>query len=597
MKRLEMLDFIKKLDKVLFSGDRFKTFILFVLMLTGNFLDVLSIGALAGFAGLVIKPDSLFNIELLSPIVEFLNISSSKEVLIYGSLFLIFAFIFKNAYTIFYNYVKKRFIVNRQKAISSKLFRIYLNSPFSFHLKRNSSELIRNINGEVKKAVDSLNSILSVLHTIILSFIIIVILLAVEPFMTLISFISLGGLGLLFLRITRNKTMEYGKKALEERKNTLRIVKEGLGSIKETMIMGRNVWFENNFNNSVENLSKIKLFKDMTHSTLKPVIETVSVVGMLIITLFLFGKGYPVSRLVTILSLFALSFRRILPEMNSLFVTLNNIRYQKYSLDPIYEDFTNFEKTGFGGKGKGKLELNDKIEVKDVSYIYPGDGDKVLENVSLEIPKNSAIGLVGATGSGKTTLVDLIVGLLRPTKGEIKVDGNNIKNNIKKWQENIGYIPQSIYLLDDTIKRKIVFGAEEDSEKLWNAIETAQLKDFIESLPEKENTKIGEDGIRLSGGQRQRLGIARAIYENPSILVMDEATSSVDNATEKLIIKEIEKLKEDRTIIVIAHRLNTVKNCDNLFFIKNGKVYDEGSYDDLVEKNSDFKDMVEPGKI
>jgi ATP-binding cassette subfamily C protein len=307
--------------------------------------------------------------------------------------------------------------------------------------------------------------------------------------------------------------------------------------------------------------------------------------------------------LSSILALFALSIRRLLPAVNNIVSQYSSLRYNAYSVNPIYEDLINLEKyqnlkqDDDNDKDNNKSKksfLKEKIAIKNLDFKYQKHQDLILRDISFSITQGQAIALVGSTGSGKTTLADLILGLLKPSSGKIEVDDKDIYTNISAWQKNIGYIPQFIYLSDDSIKNNIAFGLEEDEiddDKLKKAIEVSQLTEFIGQLPEKENTKIGERGIRLSGGQRQRIGIARALYDNPEVLVMDEATSSLDNITEKFIIEAIEKLKKNRTIIIIAHRLSTVKNCDQLYILKQGQIIEQGTYNELIVKNKEFKDM------
>jgi ATP-binding cassette, subfamily B, bacterial PglK len=365
--------------------------------------------------------------------------------------------------------------------------------------------------------------------------------------------------------------------------------------------MNRQNWFVVKFQKSMKLLSKTEIFRETISQSVRPIMESIAVIGMLFIVLFLLQQGHSIGILASILALFALAIQRLLPAINSIVGEYNKLRYHVYSVKPVYEDIINFRKYSKENKKENieKTTLKDKIELKNISYTYPESKEEVLKNISLSIPKEKAVGFVGATGSGKTTLIDLILGLLEPTKGNILVDGKDIRNNLKAWHKNIGYIPQFIYLSDDTIANNIAFGLTEkeiDQEKLKEAIEASQLDEFVKRLPNGLDTFIGERGIRLSGGQRQRVGIARALYNNPEILVMDEATSSLDNITEKFVIQAIENLKKERTVIIIAHRLTTVKNCDKLYLIKDGRIIDEGTYEELLKNNGDFKLMADHGE-
>lgn len=601
-----MLDLLKKLKAILPAKDKFKVIVLILFMIFAGILEVLSIGILSGFVAGVADPDLLLKNQYLTNLFKFLNITTDRQILIYGTISLIAIFLFKNLYLIAYKYLKARFIYNRYRSISSRLFKIYMNVPYSFHLKRNSADLIRNVSSEARAiATNVMLPLLQIATEAIMTLAIIILLLAVEPLVTLFTLIILGGVSALFLKFTKKRMKRHGKKALAERAEIIKTLNEGVGGFKEVTLMNRQAWFIKKFEDSILNLSRAQIFQQATKQSVKPIIETIAIAGILLIAIFLLNQGHSLASLAATLALFALSIKRLLPAINGIISQYNSLRYHSYSVDPIYQDLINLkdyeykerrEKEEKKDKKEDSSLLKEKIEVKNLDFKYDSDQELILKNISITIPQGHAIGLVGATGSGKTTLVDLILGLLKPTNGQIEVDRKDIFKHLADWQENIGYIPQFIYLSDDSIKNNIALGLKEediDDKKIKKAIEVSQLTEFINQLPDKENTKIGERGIRLSGGQRQRIGIARALYNNPEVLVMDEATSSLDNVTEKIIIQAIEKLKRNRTIIIIAHRLTTVKNCDNLYILKHGQIIAQGSYNELAEKNQEFKGMTE----
>lgn len=598
-----MLNLLKKLKAILPPKDKFKVILLIILMLLAGLLEVLSIGLLSGFIAGVADPDLLLSNQYISQILSFFNIYSERQILVFGTISLIFVFLLKNIYLISYKYIQSRFIYNRYRSISSRLFKIYMNVPFSFHLNRNSAGLVKNVSTESRFiATNVMLPILHIATEFVMALSIIILLFSVQPLITAFTLISLGGVSIIFLRVTKKTMKKHGKKALKEREEIIKTVNEGIGGFKELTLTNRKSWFVKKFEKSMLSLSKAEIFQQTTKQSVSPIIETIAIAGILLIAFILLKQGHSLAVLSSILALFALSIRRLLPAINNIVTQYNSLRYYSYSVDSIYDDLVNLEKyqnivKDKNSKNKDNLRTNflkKKIDIKNLEFSYKKEQKLILQDISLNINQGEAIALVGSTGSGKTTLADLILGLLEPTAGKIEVDGNSIYDNITNWQQSIGYIPQFIYLSDDTIKNNIALGLEEneiDNNKLQKAIEASQLKEFIAELPEKENTKIGERGIRLSGGQRQRIGIARALYDNPEVLVMDEATSSLDNITEKFIIEAIEKLKKDRTLIIIAHRLSTVKNCDRLYILKQGKIVDQGTYSELIKKNREFKKM------
>jgi ATP-binding cassette subfamily C protein len=599
-----MFNLLKKLKKILPPKDNYKIILLVVFMILAGFLEVISIALLSAFVAGVADPNLILDNQYISSTLSFFNINNERQILVFGTISLILIFLLKNIYLIIYKYFQARFIYNRYRSISARLFKIYMHVPYSFHLNRNSASLIRNVSTESRMiATNVMLPILQITTEFVMALSIIILLLSVQPLITLFTLITLAVVSFFFLKGTKKTMKKHGEKALAEREKIIKTVNEGIGGFKEVTLTNRKPWFIKRFEDSMLSLSKAEIFQQTTRQSVNPIIETIAIAGILLITFILLKQGHSLAMLSSILALFALSIRRLLPAVNNIVSQYSSLRYNAYSVNPIYEDLINLEKyqnlkqDDDNDKDNNKSKksfLKEKIAIKNLDFKYQKHQDLILRDISFSITQGQAIALVGSTGSGKTTLADLILGLLKPSSGKIEVDDKDIYTNISAWQKNIGYIPQFIYLSDDSIKNNIAFGLEEDEiddDKLKKAIEVSQLTEFIGQLPEKENTKIGERGIRLSGGQRQRIGIARALYDNPEVLVMDEATSSLDNITEKFIIEAIEKLKKNRTIIIIAHRLSTVKNCDQLYILKQGQIIEQGTYNELIVKNKEFKDM------
>lgn len=595
-----MRDIIRKFLYILPKGDPFKIFVLFIMMMVAAALEVLGIGMIPAFVAIVASPERVLEYEPIQPLLSFLNITTPRDLLIWGSIALLGSFILKGGYRLAFNYFQARFLYNRRYQISHRLMSSYMQAPYTFHLERNTAELLRNITQEVNLLIGNvLTMLLDVSKQAIITIAILLFLFIAEPLISLLVIAFSGIASGSFIYFTKKKVKAYGEREQQHRSEMIKAVNQGLGGIKDARVLNREAEFIEKFRTEVRDSTRLLTYITYTRRIPQPLMEVTAVFSMLLIASFLVWQGRPMEAIVPIMTLFAVAIIRLMPAVKSLTSDYTHIIYNIVTLDPIYNDLKELEdcskKFRKDRKESRPLKLESSIEARDVTYAYPNSDEQALNRVSFTIPQGDAVAFVGESGAGKTTVVDLLLGLLEPSSGEILVDGKNIQENLSAWQRNIGYIPQSIYLADDTLRSNIAFGIPKkdiEDEKVMRALELAQIKDLTSRLPDGLDTILGEHGTRLSGGQRQRVGIARALYHDPQVLVMDEATSALDNITEKEITKAIESLKGERTVIMIAHRLTTVESCDRLYLMKDGKIKDEGTYRELVDGNSEFRKMA-----
>jgi len=400
------------------------------------------------------------------------------------------------------------------------------------------------------------------------------------------------------LRLTRRVFTRWGAQQQELKKTILQNLHQSLGGLKEVKVLGREHFFYHIFARRQGTL--IRVHSRYATVTMVPrlLIETVFVCGMLLVIVLVTREGRDALDLVSLLGLYAYAGFRIIPSAYRIMLGVSTIRHGTAAVNHVYNDFMAFEPDlpVAGGAANGEdLSFTDRLVLDEVSYAYDVADAPVLQEVSLTIRRGESIGIVGPTGVGKSTLIDLVLGLLPPSSGHILVDGKDVFSAVQSWRRKIGYVPQSIFLTDDTLRRNIAFGLEDteiDAQKLQAAVRMAQLEKFVATLPRGLETVVGERGVRLSGGQRQRVGIARALYHEPEILVFDEATSALDNQTERAVIGAIEALRGEKTLLIVAHRLSTVRGCDRLVFLQDGRIADCGSFDELLMNNADFRDMA-----
>jgi len=575
---------IRKLLKLFNKKEKNKFIILFLMMVVGAIFETMGIGAIFPFVGMLTNPIIIQNQEILSYLYELFHFQSEQAFIIFAGISLLAIFVIKNLYLLFFNYAQVRVITNQQVKLSQTLFKEYLTKPYTFHLQRNTSELLRNINNEVPKVFQGIIiSVFQLLTEILVTSFILVLLLITTPIPTMVSFVLLGGSVFAFFRFFRKKISYLGVEQQIVNAEMIKWVNQGLGASKEVKVSGKEGFFVNAYTVQNQKSAKNGIYMTVLNIAPRYFIETLMVTILLITMLIVFLQGLNTTYLLSTMAIFAMSAFRLMPSITRIVSLIATIRYSQPALSIVYEDlFINNDQ--FNSKsiemynrqeGIEKRMYVDSIKVNEVSFRYPKQKDYSVKDVTMTIPIGQSVAFIGESGAGKTTLVDIILGLLQPEKGNILVDGTCLNDQMSLWKQKIGYIPQTIFLSDDTIRRNVAFGIENDqiNEKaVWKALEQAQLKEFVEKLPDKLETKVGERGVRLSGGQRQRIGIARALYHNPEIIFMDEATSALDNETEKEIMNAIDGLKGEKTLIIIAHRLSTIENCDIVFKISNGRL-------------------------
>jgi len=590
-------EIIKKVLYLLPKGDKYRIAALLAMMLGAALIEVAGIGMIPAFVSIVADPDRVMNYEPIAGLLDWLGIETQQQLLVWGGSTLVLVFVIKNIYLTIYYYVEARYAYSRFYRLSHRLMSSYMQAPYTFHLQRNTADLLRNTNSEVRLLVQQvIKPSLIITKEAVMSISIVGFLLFMEPVITFIVMILLGsGVGG-FLMLTQRRVKGYGLEEQEHRRGIIKALNQGVGGIKDARVLNREAEFIEKFRYAAWRSSVLLTKKFFLSKIPKPIVETIAVAGIMLIAILMVAQGRPVTTIIPVLTLFVMATVRLMPAIQQVTKSLTKLRYNLVVVDPIYDDIVelaDYRKRFLADRDKReRIELKNKITIRDLHYSYPNSDEQALRGVSLSIPKGASVAFTGPSGAGKTTIVDLLLGLLEPDRGMILADGQNIQDHLSAWQRNIGYIPQFIYLSDETLRNNIAFGIkneEIDDEAVWKALQLAQLDELVKGLPEGLETIIGERGVRLSGGQRQRIGIARALYHNPQVLVMDEATSALDNVTEKQIIAALDELKGQRTVITIAHRLTTVMDCDRIYFMKNGRIESEGTYDELIANNDSFR--------
>ncbi|MDX1641599.1 MAG: ABC transporter ATP-binding protein, partial [Balneolaceae bacterium] len=510
-----MKNSILRIYKLLPDGDLKKLAMLFVMMIIGSFLALIGIGTVPVFVAAVIDADRVLSYPVLGDFLQAIQVTTPYKLALFGSVVLFSIYLMKNLFMLFYNYMNNKYMMNRVLYLQNRIFRAYMSSPYTFFIGRNSSELFRNINSEVSKIIDgTLKPAIMITLNGMMTTVIIAGLIAVEPLITGIGILFFGGFSYLFLRLTKKRISFYGRESLAHRRSMTKSILEGLHGFKDAKVLKREAFFLNEYDRNAKKHRSYDLKRSVLRSLPRQILEMISLTGILFIAVILVLQGREVSTIVPMIALFGAAVMRIKPSIFAIIEDVNQLRYNFYSVDAVYDDLVFLESQKYqipDVREEQKLLLKKEIRIENLEFAYPNESEPAIRNINLTIPKNRAVAFVGPSGVGKTTMVDVILGLLEPQKGTLTVDGEDIFENLDAWQKNIGYIPQFIYLLDDSIQRNICFGIpdeEVDEERLKTAIETAQLSEFVDSLRDGTETVVGERGVRLSGGQRQRIGIA-----------------------------------------------------------------------------------------
>ena len=595
------METIKKLSYLLSSKERYKIVLLLLMILIMALIDLLGIASIMPFIAVLSNPELIETNDALSYAYEIGNnfgITTKNRFLFALGIVVFLLLIMSISFKAMTLYFQTRFVKMCEYNIASRLIKSYLYQPYSWFLNRNSATIGKTILSEVSRVVGKgLTPMMNLITNIIVTLTIFILLVYVEPKLAGIVLLTMCTFYVLVYNFNKNLLSKIGKELFSDNEKRFKVLSEAFGASKEVKVGGLEKVFINQFSKPAKNIalrtSLVTIMSEMPRFTL----EAVAFGGMLLITLYFMILSSDITNVIPIIALYALAGYRLMPALQKIFISLTSLRVVSPALDSLHNDLKNL-KPIILSKNEDTLIVNNDICLKNIHYNYPNASKTALKNISLTIPVNKTIGLVGATGSGKTTTVDILLGLLEAQKGTLEVDGRIINNdNRRAWQSSIGYVPQQIFLTDNTVSANIAFGVDFkdiDEEAVMNAAKIANIHNFImNELPLKYRTTVGERGIRLSGGQRQRIGIARALYHKPKVLVLDEATSALDNLTEKAVMDSVHNSEKNITKILIAHRLSSVKNCDKIFLFHKGEIKEQGNFEELLKISDEFKKSVE----
>lgn len=573
-----MIRILRKFNQLLNKHQRHRVAALFVMMIIGAVFEVFSVSIMLPFITAIMNNNIIEDNKYIARVCGWLHITSHHEFVVLCIVCILALYTVKTAYLLFQYYIQYRFIGYNQFATQEKLLRSYMQRPYEFFLTAESGEIIRIVQTDTQNTFNMLAVLLSAASETIVAVALIITITVISPIMSSFVALMLVGLMLIIIKIVRPILRKQGLIMQDSYAETNKWLLQSITGIKEIKVSQTERFFQDNFREHGLKMVYATRINNTFQSMPRLLVELVSVCSMFIVMGILLAMGQTVESLMPALSAFVMAAIKLLPSSNRIIGAANQISFFEPALDNMLanihateiEPDVNLDRND---RTWDKMELTNEICMKSITYTYPSGERNILDHAELCIPVGKSVGIVGASGSGKTTAINILLGLLKPQQGTVYADGIDVSTNVSGWLNHIGYIPQMIFILDDTIRRNITFGKHNDDDEIWKVLEEAQLADFVKTLPDGIDTQIGEQGVRLSGGQRQRIGIARALYCDPDVLVFDEATSALDNETEEAIMESINSLHGKKTMVIIAHRLTTIKECDMVYKVEEGKIY------------------------
>jgi ABC-type multidrug transport system fused ATPase/permease subunit len=589
---------IKKILHLLTPEERKQTALLLVMFLIMGLLDAVGVASIMPFIAVLANPQLVQTNSTLSLLYVGLGFTETHHFLLVLGMMVFIMLIVSIAFKALTSYLQLRFVLMREYSIGRRLLAGYLHQPYSWFLNRNSADLGKNVLSEVGLVVSGvLMPGMTVIANGVVVFALLALLFATHFELALVVGATLGAAYFLIYLVMSRFLSKIGRDRKKANQQKFSVLAEAFGAAKEIKIGGLEEEYVRRFSRPAESFARQQAIAATIALMPRYALEALAFGGILLIALFLMAGSEGLAQGLPTIALYAFAGFRLMPAFQQVYGSLTQLRYSAPALDALYSDLTNLPAVDVPRINGERLYLNDEISFKHVFYAYPKASKNVIRDVSFKIRAKSTVAFVGSTGSGKTTIVDLIMGLLEPQDGLVTIDGVPLKNqNLRQWQRSIGYVPQQIFLSDDTVAANIALGvppADIDITAVERAAKIANLHDFIvSSLPNGYTSTVGERGVRLSGGQRQRIGIARALYHNPEVLVLDEATSALDNITERGLMDAINNLGQQITVILIAHRLSTVRQSDCIFLLRQGEIIASGTYDELERTSELFRSMT-----
>jgi ABC-type multidrug transport system fused ATPase/permease subunit len=583
--------------------DRRRLVLVLVMALVAAVFETVGVASIVPFMGMVLDNTMVQRTPVLQSIVQLFGAETPTQQLRVMGLLTLLAIILGNATSAFSLYCQQRFVARARRQLSTELFSAYMTSPYAFHVRRDTPALLKVIYEDLESTINVIGQALILLSRCLILVALTTLLIVRNPLIALATIVLLGGSYVIAYRLSRRRQRVLGENISQAYDERGRMAQEGLSGIKELIILGRTGESVRRFKEAMGIIADASAESGTAAAMPRYFLESIAYGGLVIVTLMMISREGGVTSTIPTLSLFAFTAYRLMPSLQQLFQAALTIRFSQAAMDATIAEWPQVKHLAApAAKRVARAAVGvpqappPTVALHDVSFGYEGAGRMALQHVSLDIKPGESIGIVGRTGSGKTTLVDVVLGLYTPAEGYLTVDGKRLSGDaIGEFQRRIGYVPQQVFLGNATIAENIAFGVppeEIDHEAVKHAAVLAQAEEFIGKLPERFNTVVGERGVRLSGGQRQRLGIARALYHQPSILVFDEATSALDGLTESALMKAIRQLAGEHTVILIAHRLKTVEACDRIVMMDSGRVLGIGSWEDLLTTNRDFANLV-----